>query len=105
VLAVAAERRLAAAPDFPTAAEAGVPGLIASGFIGLFAPAGTPAPIVEQVSKASALALTDPDMQRLIVASGFEPEAEPTPARTKRFLADELARWTPVIRSIGLKLD
>jgi tripartite-type tricarboxylate transporter receptor subunit TctC len=105
VLAVAAERRLAAAPDFPTAAEAGVPGLIASGFIGLFAPAGTPAPIVEQVSKASALALTDPDMQRLIVASGFEPEAEPTPARTRRFLADELTRWTPVIRSIGLKLD
>jgi tripartite-type tricarboxylate transporter receptor subunit TctC len=105
VLAVAAERRLSAAPNIPTTAEAGLPGVIASGFIGLFAPAGTPAPIVEQISKASAQALADADMRRLIVASGFEPEADPTPARTRRYLADELARWAPVIRSIGLKLD
>jgi tripartite-type tricarboxylate transporter receptor subunit TctC len=105
LLAVAAEKRLAVAPGIPTAIEQGLPGMIGTGFIGLFAPAGTPRPIVDQISRASRAVMADAEMQRLITNSGFEPDHNPSPEKTRRFLADEIARWTPIIRSIGLALD
>ena len=105
MLAVTGERRLAAAPDVPTAVEAGVPGMISQGFQGLFAPAGTPAPIIEQISQATRVAMADDDMQRMMIASGFEPQRDSTPDQARRFVAAEIARWAPIIKSLGLKLD
>ena len=105
MLAVTGERRLAAAPDVPTAVEAGVPGMISQGFQGLFAPAGTPAPIIEQISQATRVAMADDDMQRMMIASGFEPQRNSTPDQARRFVAAEITRWAPIIKSLGLKLD
>src|SRR5712692_7903106 len=105
ILAITGERRLPAAPDIPTAVEAGVPGMIAQGFQSLFAPAGTPPAIVAQISQATRVAMADDDMQRLMVASGLEPQPDSTPESTRRFVAAEIARWAPVIKRIGLKLD
>jgi tripartite-type tricarboxylate transporter receptor subunit TctC len=105
ILAVTSETRLAGAPDVPTVAEAGMPELTATQFIGLFAPTGTPKDIIEQIAQAARAVMGDKDLQRIFDSSGFEPELNPSPEKTRRVLANEIAQWTPVIRAIGLKLD
>ena len=105
LLAVTSPRRLGAAPDIPTAVEAGLPGMIAQNFIGLFAPARTPKEIIEQIAQATRAAMADPTLQRTYIASGFEPMLDSNPDQARRFLQEGIARWTPVIKSIGLKLD
>jgi tripartite-type tricarboxylate transporter receptor subunit TctC len=104
MLAVSSASRLSGAPDVPTVAEAGMPRLTSYQFIGLFAPRGTPRAIVEQIAQASNTAMADPDLQRMYVASGFYPELESSPEKARRLVDEEIARWSPVIKSIGLKL-
>ena len=105
ILAVTNATRLAAAPDIPTVAETGFPGLTSQNFIGLFAPKGTPKAIVERIAEASRKALADKELQRLFHASGFTPDFDSTTEKARRLLVDEIAEWTPIIRAIGLKLD
>lgn len=104
VLAITTPRRTPAAPDIPTAVEAGVPGCIALNFAALFAPAGTAKPIVEKIAKATQDAMNNPKFIEILSASGFDPSSDNTPAATRAFLDDELKRWRPVIERIGLKL-
>src|SRR5437868_459719 len=73
LLAVSSPKRLAAAPEIPTAAEAGLPGLIVTASLGLLAPAGTPAPIIEQIAQATRTALTEPAYQQFLIDGVFEP--------------------------------
>src|SRR5262249_21478208 len=61
--AVSTRRRLAAAPDIPTVAEAGFPGLVATVWFGLFAPAGTPHDIIATLNAATVEALADPEVR------------------------------------------
>ena len=105
ILAVTTQARLVSAREVPTAIEAGLPGMIAANFVGLFAPAGTPGAVIERISQATRVAMSDAAFRQLLTASGLEPQPESTPEKTRRFLEDEIARWTPVIRSIGLKLE
>jgi tripartite-type tricarboxylate transporter receptor subunit TctC len=105
ILAITSDTRLAAAPNVPTVAEAGMPMLAATQFIGLFAPKGTPNDILARLVQATRNAMADSELQRMFTTSGFEPELDSSPEKTRRTLIDETARWTPVIRSIGLKLD
>ena len=105
ILAVAAERRLTAAPDIPTAAEAGLSGMIAANFNGLFAPAGLPAAIVDQLVRASRALLAQEDFVKVLVGSGFEPMAQSGPDEARRLVADELRRWTPIMQATNFKLD
>lgn len=105
ILAVTSEKRLASAPDVPTVAEAGMPDLTATQFLGLFAPKGTPKEIIEQIALAARTTMADKDLQRIFDDSGFDPELDPSPAKTRGVLEAEITTWTPVIRSIGLKLD
>ncbi len=105
IVAVTSPQRLAGAPDIPTAVEQGLPGMIAQNFIGLFAPARTSPAIIEQVAQATRGVMDDEAFLRSLTASGFEPELASTPDKTRRFVADEVARWGPVIKAIGLKLD
>ncbi len=105
MLAVTSAARLPAAPDVPTVGEAGMPGLAAQQFIGLFAPRGTPKEIVEQISQATRKAMADHDLQRMFITSAFEPDLDSNPDKARRLLEEEIARWTPVIKAIGLKLD
>jgi tripartite-type tricarboxylate transporter receptor subunit TctC len=105
ILAVTNDKRLESAPDIPTVAEAGMPDLAATQFIGLFAPRGTPKAIIEQIALASRQTMADRELQRMFVTAGFEPELDPSPESTRRVLDAELKKWVPVIRSIGLKLD
>jgi len=105
ILAVNAAKRIKAAPDIPTAVEAGLPGMIAGNLNGLFAPAGVAEAIIERLAEATRQTMADADVQRILVASGFEPITDSGPEATRQFIAEELARWTPVMKATGLKME
>jgi len=105
ILAVAAQKRLQAAPDIPTAVEAGLPGMVAANFNGLFAPAGVPRTIIDQLAEETRAAMADRQMQELMVRSGFEPVTDSGPEHAQREIASEFARWTPIIKATGFKVQ
>src|SRR3954468_13432874 len=105
IVAVTSPKRLASAPDVPTAAEAGLPGMIVTGSIGLLAPAGTPRSVVDQISQATSVALADPAFQNILKEAAMEPIAPPGPDHWRRILADDISLWEPVVKKIGLKID
>jgi len=105
ILAVMSERRLKIAPDIPTAAEAGLPGLLAANFNGLFAPAGVPKTIIDRIGEATRVAMTDETLQKPMIESGFEPILDSGPEAAQRMVASELARWTPIIKATGFKVQ
>jgi tripartite-type tricarboxylate transporter receptor subunit TctC len=105
MLAVTTPQRLAADPQCPTAVESGLPGLVAMNFSALFAPARTPRPIIDQIAAATGSAMADEEARKSLIDQGMEPVAESSPEKTRRFVEEDIARWTPVIRAIGLKLN
>jgi tripartite-type tricarboxylate transporter receptor subunit TctC len=105
ILAVAAESRLRAAPDIPTAREAGLPGMVAANFNGLFAPAGLAGSIVDRLASATRKLMADAAFDQLLVASGFEPMSESGPEQARRLVADEIRRWTPIMQATNFKLE
>jgi tripartite-type tricarboxylate transporter receptor subunit TctC len=105
VLAVTHGTRLAAAPDLPTAVEQGLTDLISPNFIGVFAPAGVPRPIVEQIAQANETLLKDPDYRQLLVSSTFEPHSGLSPDAYRRYVESEIERWGPIVKALDLKID
>ena len=105
ILAVTSATRLVAAPDLPTAAELGFPGMTVRGSIGLLAPAGTPKEIVEQIARATRTAVAEPAFQRMLVDAGIEPSLDSNPEEFRRSLAADVALWTPVVKALGIKID
>jgi tripartite-type tricarboxylate transporter receptor subunit TctC len=105
VLALTSSKRLAAAPEIPTVAEAGLPGLTVTASAGLLAPSGTPTPVIEQIAQATRTALAEPAYQRSLIAGGFEPVLDSNPEKFRQSLAADVALWAPVVKSLGLKLD
>ena len=105
ILAVAHETRLKIAPEIPTAIEAGLPGMVASNFNGLFAPAGLAPTIVDQLADATRRVMAEPEFQRTLVTSGFEPIVDSSPQQAQRLVSDELARWKPIIQATNFKLE
>ena len=105
ILAVTSPARLIAAPDIPTAVEAGLPGMISQQSIGLFAPSGTPKAIIEQIWQATRTVIVEPAYQQMLIESGFEPDVDSTPEKFRRLIEEDIARWSPVVKAIGLKLD
>jgi tripartite-type tricarboxylate transporter receptor subunit TctC len=105
MLCVTSPTRLGAVPQLPTALEAGLPGMIAQNFLGLFAPVGTPRPIIDQIGQATRGAMADKQFKDAFLAAGFDPTLESSPEQTRQFVEEEVARWTPIIRAIGLKVE
>ncbi len=105
ILAVTNDKRLEAAPEIPTAVEQGIPDLVTPNFIGVFAPAATPKPIIDQISQANLKLLADKDYQKLLISGTFEPQPGLDPAAYRRYVESEMARWTPIVRGMGIKLD
>jgi tripartite-type tricarboxylate transporter receptor subunit TctC len=105
MLAVTSPARAAIAPEIPTAIEAGIPGMIAQNFFALFAPAATPKAVIAQVAEATRAAMAEDEFRKKLIASGFEPYHDLSPEAARRFVEEEVSRWTPVIKSIGLKLE
>ena len=105
ILAVSGPTRLVAAPEIPTAIEAGLPGMISQQSIGLFVPARTPRAIIEQIWLASRTALAEPAYQQMLIDAGFIPDVNSTPDSFRQFIDEDIERWRPVVRTIGIKLD
>lgn len=103
-LAISSSRRLPALPDVPTFAEAGVPGVVAEGWLVLATPAGVPAPIRQRLAGEVAKIMRVPEVQEQIASRGGFPEAM-TPEQSTAFVRAEQARWAEVIRAAGVKLD
>ena len=105
ILAVTGPTRLTAAPDLPTAAELGFPGMTVTGSIGLLAPAGTPPAIIEQIAQATRTAVAEPAFRQLLVEAGIDPTPNSNPEKFRRSLAADVALWTPVVKALGLRID
>ena len=105
VLAVTSPTRLVAAPELPTAAELGFPGMTVTGSIGLLAPAGTPAGIIEQIAQATRTVVAEPAFKQMLIDAGIEPTLDSNPEKFRRSLAADVALWTPVVKALGLKID
>jgi tripartite-type tricarboxylate transporter receptor subunit TctC len=102
ILSVNAPARLKAAPEIPATVEI-LPNMIAQLFTGLFAPAGTPKPIVDRVSQATRKALADESFQQKLILSGFEPVLDSSPEKAERFVDQEREQLLPLIKATGFK--
>jgi tripartite-type tricarboxylate transporter receptor subunit TctC len=105
LLAITNPERLPIAPQIPTAAESGVPGLVTQQVLGIFTPAGVPAPIVTQIAKANAAAMADKTYTQSLVDAAVIPIPDWTVDRFNQFIKTDTARWTPLVNKIGVKLD
>jgi tripartite-type tricarboxylate transporter receptor subunit TctC len=103
-LAVGTPKRSPALPDVPTVAESGFPGFEAALWLGVFAPAGTPAPIVQRLQRELVAIAAQPDFIEALGRNGAEPPAI-TPQQFPALVRDELARYNKVVKAINLKLD
>ena len=105
ILALTGKSRHPNFPDVPTFAEAGLPDYSPTAWIGLFAPAGTPAPIVAKLGGAmQKAAAQNPELIARWRAFGGDLKAQ-TPAEFSAFLKQDDALWGPAIRKAGVKLD
>jgi len=105
ILAVTSPTRLIAAPELPTAAEQGFPGMIVRGSIGVLAPAGTPIGIIEQIAQATRTVVAEPGFQRMLIDAGIEPTIDSDPEKFGRSLAADVALWTPIVKALGIRID
>lgn len=103
-LAVATTERLAVAPELPTMAEAGVPGVEGGAWFALFAPAKTPRAVVDWWNRETRRVFSDPDARERFVSQGATLPLG-TPEALGAFVAAETQRWGRVIRAAGIKLE
>lgn len=102
--AVTGAARVAAFPDVPTMAEVGLPRVTGSVWYGLMAPAGTPREIIAKLNAEANRALAMQEVKDRMAVAGMQP-AGGTPEQFGKFIADELAKWGPVVKAAGVKLD
>ncbi len=101
-LAVLSDKRLAGLPDVPTSAEAGLPGVEAVVWNGIFAPAGTPRPVIDVLHRELVKAYNAPDIKAQVEATGSYVVAD-TPEEFAAFIRAEVAKWGKVGRAAGIK--
>ena len=103
-LAVSSAKRVSSLPNVPTVAESGVPGYEVVSWQAIFAPAGTPKPIVDRLHSEIAKILATPDMQERLGKLGMQ-GADMTTAQIAEFQKAEVAKWAAVIKSANIKLE
>ncbi|HYF18166.1 MAG TPA: tripartite tricarboxylate transporter substrate binding protein [Ramlibacter sp.] len=103
-LATTGKERSVAFPNLPTLHEAGLKGFEANAWWGLFAPAGTPADVVQKLNDALAVALKDPSVRTGLEAQGDE-VAYSTPKDFGAYVNAETVKWTKVVKVADLRLD
>jgi tripartite-type tricarboxylate transporter receptor subunit TctC len=103
-IAVTTAKRSPTAPEYPTVAEAGVPGYEAGSWYGLVAPAGTPKDIIARLNTEAAKALKQPDLKKTFDNAGLE-ILSGTPEEYEAFTRSEVAKWGKVVKAVGLKAD
>src|SRR5216684_3205859 len=105
ILAYAHAKRAAIAPEIPTMSETGVKGYEAYTFNLILGPAGMPQPAVDTLDQASRKLMADPDMIKFLEDIAAVPTTDTSPERTAKFIKDEIAKWAPVIRAAGVRIE
>jgi tripartite-type tricarboxylate transporter receptor subunit TctC len=103
-LAIASRRRIPGAPEFPTFAEAGLPGFEVSAWYGVMVPAGTSASIVNRLNAAFVGALKTPDVRERLTSENFEVVGS-TPAEFGAYVRAEIPKWAKVVKASGAHVD
>lgn len=105
--AVLSEKRWWAAPEVPTLDELGIPSIHASFWHGIWVPKGTPKDVVAKLNAAIRESLADPAVQERFKKAGQEvwPQAEQTPEALAAKQQAEIARWSPIIKEAGIKVE
>ena len=104
---VTTEKPVAALPGVPTMNEAGMPNFTVSVWHAMYAPKGTPQPIIDKLSKALQEALKDPNLKQRFADLGSEPVALnlATPEALRAHLKSEIDKWSPIIKKAGVFAD
>ncbi len=102
-LGVTSKGRVASLPDVPPLAEAGVPGFIVEQWYGVWAPGGTPAPIVSRLHKEFSAVNKDAEQSSRLAATGSEAVGN-TPAEFAAHMRSESQRWAKVVQDVGIKI-
>jgi tripartite-type tricarboxylate transporter receptor subunit TctC len=102
--AVTSAQRLPQLPDVPTVSEAGLAGYDSTGWFGVVAPAGTPAPVIERLNAEITAALNDPQTQASMRNLGVEP-APSRPDAFEAYIRSESQKWAKVIRQANIRID
>jgi len=105
ILAYAHAKRAAIAPEIPTMIEAGIPGYEAYTFNLILGPAGLPPNVVDVIDQASRKLMADPSAVKFLEDIAAVPTVDTMPARTAKFIKDELAKWAPIIKSSGVRIE
>ena len=103
-LAVTSLKRASQAPELPTVAELGYPGFQAASWFGLVAPAGVPGAVIDKVNRDVNEILARPDVRSRMAAIGAEPRGG-SPSDFRRFIEEEVAKWSTLIKQIGLRVQ
>lgn len=102
-LAVSSEKRLPDMPNLPAINEI-LPGFVAGGYQGMFAPAATPAPVVSKINADVVKVLNMPDIKERFAGLGANPTGG-TPEEMRKFLREDRDRWAKLIKQLNLKLE
>ncbi len=103
-LAVTTRERVAQLPDVPTVAESGYPGFEAVGWAMIFAPAGTPADVVQYLNQRINAILESPEMAKALSSRGGQPLVY-SPEDGKGFVSDEIEKWGKAVKRSGASVD
>ena len=105
--AVTTKTRLKTLPNLPTTAEAGFPKIEVSTWYGLYAPRGTPKPVIDRLVTALQFALRDQNVISRFAELSMEPVSEDraTPVALDGYLRSEVAKWAPIIKAAGVSAD
>jgi tripartite-type tricarboxylate transporter receptor subunit TctC len=107
VYGVTTKKRVASLPDVPTMDEAGLKGFEITVWHGLYAPKGTPKPVIDRLTKALQAAIKDPTVKQRFADLGAEAveEKRATPEALRAHLKAEIDRWGPIIKKAGVYAD
>jgi len=103
-LAVTGPKRSPLLPDVPTAQEAGIKDFDVTIWFGVLAPAGTPTPVIDRLSKEIAAVMNAEDMKKRMQADGAEARPS-TPSEFAALIRSDMAKWTPIVKASGATID
>lgn len=104
-LAAFSEQRSQVAPEIPTIAEYGIPGVVAYSCVLLSGPAATPRRVLDHLYQTMQKLVADETFQKDLLSAGFEPVPDSNPQRAAQFVKDELAKWGPIVKATGVSAD
>ncbi len=104
-LALTGDKRSAALPSVPTVAESGLPGFATIQWFGVLAPAGTPAPVISRLHSEILKASQDAGVVEKLAAVALEVRTSPAPEDLGRFMKEDMAKWPPIVKAAGVKVD